>query len=235
MQIKDLLINAMKPLGFTMYVWGGGWNKEDTGAGEDAVTIGVSPKWREFFQRQDENYDFKKHRYEIRNGLDCSGYVGWVVYNTLCDRSGGEGFVFPARDMAKKFADFGWGEYRGAEEVRDIRAGDIMSSDSHVIIALGQCRDGSTAFIHSGPPGVQISGTSDGIAAEHCNKYMKILCPQWYEKYPDSSRSADYMRGFSQMRWRIGGVLSDEDGLTGMSAEDILEMLTEIKIRSSRE
>lgn len=231
-QIKDLLINAFIPLGSTLYVWGGGWNKADDGAGGSAVSIGASPKWEKFFDGQDESYDFKKHRYEIENGLDCSGYVGWTVYNTLRRENGGEGFVFPARTAARQFSKFGWGEYTPADSVRDIRAGDILSSDSHVIIALGECRDKSAAFIHCGPPGVQISGTADGAAAELCNMYMKRLCPKWCERFPDSSRGADYLRGFSRMRWNTsGGVLSDEDGLCEMCAEDVLKIMSKLQIK----
>ena len=40
--LKELLLTALQPVGSTMYVWGGGWNEADTGAGPDAVTIGVS-------------------------------------------------------------------------------------------------------------------------------------------------------------------------------------------------
>ena len=29
----------MEPVGSTMYIWGGGWNSEDNGAGEDAKII----------------------------------------------------------------------------------------------------------------------------------------------------------------------------------------------------
>lgn len=223
-KIEDLLRCAAKPLGSTMYVWGGGWNEEDTGAGDSAVTIGISPIWREFFNKQDKNYDFKNHRYEIENGLDCSGYVGWVIYNTFCRTSGDDGFVYPARQIAKKFAYFGWGDYVRSEDVRDICPGDIMSSKSHVIIALGQFRDKSAAFIHSGPPGVQISGTADGVAAKVCNEYMKKYFPQWCEKYPDSSRPAGYLKDFSQMRWNAE-TMSDCKRIQGMTAEEVLNIL----------
>ncbi len=227
--IKDLLQTAALPLGTAMYVWGGGWNAEDSGAGESAVTLGVSPKWKNFFELQDKNYDFKKHRFEIENGLDCSGFVGWTVYNTLCGESGGHGFVYPARETALRLARLGFGTYRATSEVSEIRAGDIMSSDAHTLIAIGECRDKSAIFIHSGPPGVQISGTSDGIAAPLCNFYMKTLRPVWHKKYPDSSRPANYLRGFSQMRWyTCGGVLSDAEGLTKMCAEDVLKAVFDI-------
>lgn len=50
--LDRLLKNAMLPIGQTMYIWGGGWNEEDTGAGVEAVSIGVSPRWKEFADKQ---------------------------------------------------------------------------------------------------------------------------------------------------------------------------------------
>lgn len=47
--LKTLLLTALEPVGSTMYVWGGGWNKADTGAGIEAVSIGVTSKWKAFF------------------------------------------------------------------------------------------------------------------------------------------------------------------------------------------
>lgn len=46
--LLNFLITAKAPLGHTMYVWGGGWNEEDTAAGEEARSIGESPRWQEF-------------------------------------------------------------------------------------------------------------------------------------------------------------------------------------------
>lgn len=40
--LQNFLTIAMQPVDQTMYVWGGGWNEEDTGAGQDARRIGVS-------------------------------------------------------------------------------------------------------------------------------------------------------------------------------------------------
>ena len=38
--LQNFLTIAIQPVGQTMYVWGGGWNEEDTGAGQDAKRIG---------------------------------------------------------------------------------------------------------------------------------------------------------------------------------------------------
>ena len=50
--LKNFLKTALMPVGKTMYVWGGGWNKEDTGAGIEAVSIGLSPNWEKFTRKQ---------------------------------------------------------------------------------------------------------------------------------------------------------------------------------------
>ena len=59
MTLENLLKTALLPIGNTMYIYGGGWNEEDTGAGIEAITIGVSPKWVEFAIKQDSSYNFK--------------------------------------------------------------------------------------------------------------------------------------------------------------------------------
>ena len=74
------------PIGKTMYIYGGGWNENDTGAGIEAMTLGIDPKWAEFAQKQDSSYNFKDYDYKqnkeyIHLGLDCSGYIGWLLYN----------------------------------------------------------------------------------------------------------------------------------------------------------
>ena len=44
--VKNLLKTAIKPVGKVLYVYGGGWNQEDNGAGRPAKTIGLYPLWR---------------------------------------------------------------------------------------------------------------------------------------------------------------------------------------------
>lgn len=79
--IKNFLTTALAPVGSTMYIWGGGWNKADTGAGTDGLRIGLNASWRKFCAKQKASYNYRKHRFAFGNGLDCSGFVGWSVYN----------------------------------------------------------------------------------------------------------------------------------------------------------
>lgn len=231
--LKKFLQTSLKPVGSTMYVWGGGWNEADTGSGREARTIGVSKRWKSFFKKQSKHYNYNLTRYQIHDGLDCSGYVGWCIYNIMNTKSGRSGYVMAASKMASDYAKRGWGTYRSAGKVTDYRAGDIMSSSGHVYIVIGQCRDGSVVLMHSSPPGVQISGTAtksgrrNSQAVKLATKYMKKYFPQWYKKYPENARGADYLRGYSQMRWDLSGkkIMSDPEGLRNMTADKVLEAI----------
>ena len=66
--IEEMLKTALKPVGSTMYIWGGGWDGEDNGSGQGSTQIGLNPKWKSFMKEQDENYDYKEHRLERENG-----------------------------------------------------------------------------------------------------------------------------------------------------------------------
>lgn len=232
--IKNFLMTAKAPIGSTMYVWGGGWNKADTAAGKEAKTTGLSAKWRSFAKNKKSNYNYRNYRYQIHNGLDCSGYVGWCVYNVRNTANGKKGYVYSASKQAKKFSEMGFGSYTPAASVRDYKAGDILSSSGHVWIAIGQCSDGSVVLMHASPPGVQISGTAtpggkkNSKAYKLAKKYMKKYYKSWYKKYPDVSRGASYLSGYSRMRWDVESdkaVLTDPDGYQDMSPEHVLEDL----------
>lgn len=235
--LKKFLQTALKPVGSTMYVWGGGWNKADTGAGTEARTIGVSPKWKQFFQKQTAAYDYRTTKYQISNGLDCSGYVGWCVYNILNTTNGKAGYVMLAQKMAKNFASRGWGSYTARGAVKNYRAGDIMSSTcsdcGHVWIVVGSCSDGSVVILHASPPGVQLSGTpsksgkANSEAVKLATYYMKKYFPAWYKKYPNCAKGSSYLSHYAQMRWDLTGtmVMSDPDGYRNKSAKAILKDL----------
>lgn len=231
--LKQLLLTGLLPVGSVMYVWGGGWNAEDTGAGANARMVGVSPGWESFFQKQDSSYDYRKTRYQIRDGLDCSGYIGWCIYNILNTSDGKEGYVIAAERMAFDFASRGWGTYFPKDQVRDYRAGDIMSAPGHAWMAVGPCRDGSVVLLHSSPPGVQLAGTPDksgrpdSEAVHLAEYYMRKYFPAWYRKYPDCARGKTYLTDYSQMRWDISGnaVMTDPEDYRDRTADQILRDL----------
>ena len=233
--LKRLLQTAMQPVGQTLYVWGGGWGTDDVSSGIDAVTIGVAPRWKEFFNMYGSSYDYTTTRYQTRDGLDCSGYVGWVLYNTFNTTSGNAGFVMLAENMAYTYSSYGWGSYSSAGSFNDFRAGDIMSlAAGHVYIVVGQCSDGSVVLLHSSPPGVMLTGTysSSGsklsVAAGLADKYMKKYFPEYYERYSEKLiRDTSYLTGYSRMRWYLSGkcLMSDPDGFADKNASQVLKNL----------
>jgi len=227
--LEKFLKTALLPVGNTMYIWGGGWNEEDTGAGPAAVTVGVWPQWQEFAALQDETYNYKEHRYEILNGLDCSGYVGWAVYNLFETENGKEGYVFKSTETAATYSGYGWGEL--LENPVDFKAGDIVSMKGHVWICLGMCEDDSVVVMHASPPGVSICGTvqegeETSLAMELAKSYMEKYYPKWQEKYPDRSVGTKYVTNVSLMRWNTE-TFEDAEEWQEMSAEEVLKLLFE--------
>lgn len=227
--ILDFLKIAIKPVGSTMYVWGGGWNEEDTAAGIEAVTLGVSPRWAEFASMQDASYDYNDTTYQIHDGLDCSGYVGWAVYNVLETQNGQEGYVLSSTKMASNYANRGLGTYISAGNINQWQAGDIMSMSGHVWIVVGMCEDGSVLLLHSSPPGVIFCGTnlSNGNRSQAvalAEEIMSTYYPSWYAKYPDCARPHSYLTSSSAMRWNRE-TLNDNENLCNMTASEIVNML----------
>ncbi len=230
--IKNLIKTAFEPLGKVVYIYGGGWNEADDGAGVEALTLGLSQSWIDFSSKQDSSYNYADYDYEVNNsvihdGLDCSGYVGWVIYNVMND---GRGYVTNSYKMDDMLSDMGLGTVTKRNDITDYRAGDIMASGcddcKHVYICLGRCDDGSILLLHSSPPGVQLTGTytpmgnKDSQAISLASEYMKKYYPDWYDKFPDSSRNESYLTHYDQFRWTA---LSDEEGYANMSPKEILE------------
>ena len=226
--IQKLMETALQPVGATMYIWGGGWDSEDKTAGAASTQIGLSSQWSVFASQQDSSYDFNNYRFQREDGLDCSGYVGWVVYNTFETESGKEGYVVTSTDMAKNYADRGWGTY--IEHPTEFLAGDIVSMDGHVWICLGTCADGSVLLAHSSPPGVSVCGTSledgtESIAVKLAAEFMTKNHPQWQEKYPNRMVATTYTKEVSLMRWnRI--TMTDAKEVQDKSGEEIIQMIS---------
>ncbi|MBO5510013.1 MAG: hypothetical protein J5962_06100 [Lachnospiraceae bacterium] len=235
--LSNLIDTALEPLGSTMYVWGGGWNEEDTGAGIEAITMGLSPRWAQFTALQDSTYDFTKTKYQIHDGLDCSGYIGWMLYNIF--PNGDTGYVMKSGDMAITLSSYGWGSYTPVQYVTDWKTGDIMSMQGHVWMVLTECDDGSVLLIHSSPPGVRICGTAPPGISTEClvdpnrplssaeqlaTQIMSENYPDWYRRYPDCSVSCDYLTSASQFRWG-SDTLTDTLGIRDMDDKTFVDYL----------
>ena len=219
--VKQFLQNAILPVGNTMYIWGGGWNEADTCAGVGATYIGLYPKWETFAEHQDADYDYKKHRYELENGLDCSGFVGWTIYNTFETESGKSGYVTKAKNMAAYYANMGWGHF--IENPQQFLPGDIVSMEKHVWICLGTCADGSVLLVHASPPGVSICGTK-GKAAELAEQYMMTKHPDWQQKYPKREVSDSYVENVTLFRW-TKGTMTDAQEMQALTGEEMIKYL----------
>ncbi len=225
--IKRLLEISLEPVGSTMYIWGGGWDDEDSNAGATSTQIGLSPQWEIFAKEQDETYDFEEHRFERENGLDCSGYVGWVIYNTFETENGQQGYVTISTDLAESLANRGWGTL--IQNPKEFLPGDIVSMEGHVWICLGTCEDGSVLLIHSSPPGVSVCGTSltlgnekgESIAVQLATEFMTTHYSKWQDKYPSRSVSSSYMENVSVFRWNEK-IMLDAKEIQKLSGEEII-------------
>ena len=238
--IEDFLKTALEPVGTTMYIWGGGWDDADSQAGTGSTRIGLSPEWKAFMDEQDETYDFEDYRFQREKGLDCSGYIGWVVYNIFEKEDGLEGYVTSSTDMAENFASRGWGKL--LENPTTFLPGDIVSMDGHVWLSLGTCEDGSVLLVHSSPPGVSVCGTpvlemeqentegareeqdSRSIAVQLAEDFMSTYYPKWQERYPNRSVGLSYLNNVKVMRWS-SKTMSDAEEFQGMSGEEVLDLL----------
>ncbi len=265
--VTNFLRTALAAAGTTLYIYGGGWDWQDVGSSVQARSVGVSEDWVKFFEEKDADYNYKSrdgleenadpvHSYYPYGGyneyyyagLDCSGYVGWVLYNTLHTVDGEPGYVDGAVHMAKEFADMGLGlwskEIFGENGNYNLRPGDIVSIGGHIWISLGTCSDGSVVALHSTPAlsrtgqpggGVELSavGTSSNCEAmKLADQYMAAWYPKWYERY--NIKLCDPQDYFNfekedagRFTWSTqpGAEVTDPDGLQSMTPEEALKFL----------
>ena len=239
--VKNMLANATLPIGRTLYVYGGAWNEEDTAAGVEALSYGISPGWKKFYDQQDSSYDYSTTRYQIHDGIDCTGYVGWTMYQIFGEKYSQNGYVVQSKKMTKTYSEIFGGIYTDKKNVKKRQAGDIMSSGSHAYMVVGECKDGSVVFMHASPPAVSLCGTytpsgkKDSEAVKLATHYMKTYFPLHYEKYPSTSRGTSYLTDYNRMQWSEE-VLPDPDGYRDMWADEILaDLFDEVKIYSNGE
>ena len=106
MTVENEIKTALMPVGKCLYIYGGGWNENedpsredcraDTGANDETKTIGVPKIWENFYASQNSNYtpwdvddlDFEKNPPCVHWGVDCSGYLGWVLQNITSKTNG---------------------------------------------------------------------------------------------------------------------------------------------------
>ena len=199
----------------------------------EALTLGVSEQWGTYAAAQDATYNYKNTRYQIHDGLDCSGYMGWLIYNVFETENSTEesdGYVMSSTTMAQTFADYGWGEYLSLG-ITEWKPGDICSMSGHVWMSLGMCGDGSVVVLHSSPPGVRICGTrlADGTSSQAialAEQYMSTYYPDWFERYSACDVGYNYLTDSKIMRWNTE-ILEDVTNIREMTAEEVLQFLYE--------
>lgn len=268
--LKNFLSTAFMPVGTTLYVYGGGWDWQDVGSAIQTRTIGVSDDWVRFFQSQDENYTYRDEdgdetKKDAANsyypyggyneyyyaGLDCSGYIGWTLYNVMNTESNQDGYVMGSTKTAKTLAEKGWGEWTqefekpADHENSDFLPGDVFSISGHVWICVGTCEDGSILILHSTPalsrtgqpgggPELSAIGADESCEAYRlADSYMSKYFPEWYERYPVALKDyeqyttidGEYTGKFSWNLTGENGGISDPDGYQNMTPEEILEDL----------
>jgi hypothetical protein len=226
--LKKFLQIALQPVGTTMYIYGGGWNEDDTAAGPEALTIGLSQRWIDFAKKQDSTYNHRIHRYEIHNGLDCTGFIGWAIFNLMPNSTG---YVFWSDGCAKSLSDYGLGSFTKRANVKVHQTGDIMSTEGHAWISLGEASDKSVVILHASPPGTALWGTQTGSktsgAAKLADEYMAKYFPSWHAKYPQVAKTdRKYVTSYDQFKWDPS-ILPDPDGYREMPVEDMLKDLFE--------
>ncbi|MBQ9345997.1 MAG: S-layer homology domain-containing protein, partial [Oscillibacter sp.] len=180
--LKNFLAVSLTPVGTTLYHYGGGWNWQDDGASVQTASIGLPAAWVRFFQSQDAGYTYKdpdgseSHRDPAHSyypfgklnqyyyaGADCSGYVGWALYNTMNTQDGGQAIV--GSGMVRQLAEQGWGSLSQTRVsgTNPLQPGDIVSISGHIYIVLGSCPDGSVVILHSTPSDSRTGQPGGGV------------------------------------------------------------------------
>ncbi|MCF0259355.1 MAG: hypothetical protein HUJ54_05795 [Erysipelotrichaceae bacterium] len=227
--VIKMMKKAVQPVGQTLYVWGGGWNEEDTGGGIESVTLGISDQWKSFFDQQSGSYSYLQHEYQIHDGLDCSGYVGWVVYNTLEKENGRESYVVTADKQCELLEKRGLGTVIPSSQVKELHPGDLFNNAGHIYILVHGCEDGSRLILHASPPGVQFSGTPsadgkrDSMAAKEAAQIMSEHYPEYYARYPNTETDASY-NSYDQFVWSPD-VLPDSQQAGQQNSGELLESI----------
>lgn len=278
--LKNFLATALEPVGTGLYIYGGTWDWQDVGSSNQAATIGIPQSWIDFFQSQDASFTYRDKDGKDANkdaahsyypygewnqyyyaGVDCSGYVAWVLYNTMNTVSGGTGYVEGAKKMAQSCTTRGWGTLTTSfgtptnHADSDFHPGDIFSMNGHVWICLGTCDDGSIVFMHSTPSdskagqpggGVQISALNPKNTGKNCEAYrlasyyMAKFFPAWSARYDAVLKGYEDYTSFSKpecgkFSWSLDGAngsLTDPEGYASKTPAQILADLFPVSSNS---
>ena len=226
--VKNYLVNAMQPVGRTLYIWGGGHGLKD------ATRKGISTAWTQFFNSQNSSYNYKLHNYNDLSeknrakGLDCSGYVGWSTYQVMGIHS-----TVVSGEIGGLYKGRGWGNVYNQNYLNKtgykLYPGDIGFDSEHTWIVLGQCSDKSAVILHSTPnAGVQISGTP--TPEGNYSSQAVALAKKYMQRFPGYQKmgaefyhtsAGNYVRRGNYFRWN-DNILRDVNGYKYKTADQIL-------------
>lgn len=261
--IKNLLAIAMEPVGTVLYVSGGGWSWQGGERNFEAYQIGLKNSWMKFFNSQDANYNYKfipKTNNKVIDeansffpfggwmefyyaGLDCSGYLGWVLDNIMQSIDGKKHFTTSTK-FAKTLSDQLMGSVT-RNTATGFKPGAVVVIKGHVYMCLGVCADGSIVILHSTPSkskkgekggGVQLSALNPHDTGEDCEAYrlvkhyMEHYFPEWSKRYNAVLKDYKQYTNFTKsdaagiFNWSKD-VLPDPDGYCTKNAGEILKDL----------
>lgn len=265
--LTDFLSNSIKPLGTTLYIFGGGWAYDKECGDENSMTIGVAPSWKEFFDSQNEWFVYKNSKKKSTSyfpfngknthhekGLDCTGFLGWIFYNTFEKEGSTKNYVYTTSKWLDTFSET---LHLGTKEIPEgkpldikdsLNTGDIVVISGHAYIVVGKCDDDSIVIIHSSVSnsitgayggGVQLSAINlHNSSNKNCkaydlaDSYMTKYFPEWHKRYPTVVKPFEKYLHFKDKEKRYGifhfdyeNVLDDKDLLREKDASEVLSFL----------
>lgn len=264
---KEFLMHSIEPLGTTLYIFGGGWAYDEECGDTNSMTHGIALSWKEFFDSQNEWFVYKNSKkkatsyfpFDGKNthhekGLDCTGYLGWLFYNTFEKGGSTRNYVYTTSKWLDTFTnDLKLGtkevpEGSFLEISKHLKPTDVVVIDGHAYIVIGKCSDDSIVIIHSSVSnsitgayggGVQLSAINvrssenkNCKAYDLADYYMATYCPEWHKRYPTVVKPTPKYLSFKDKSVRFGifhfdfqHILSDPDNILDMPTECILDLV----------
>lgn len=202
--VLNLLRTAMQPMGTTLYIYGGGWNEQDTGA--DVAAVRRSPLRRGALSFS------RKTPPTTTAAFSTPGFA--AADSTARDTSAGRSAPRCTANPKTRVTSAPRPKWRACSAARglgtllrsptDFLPGDVFSMSGHVWLCVGACRDGSLVIAHSSPTpdrtgtgrggGVQLSAIPACDSRPRCEAfdlarhYMRRF-PTWSARYAGPSKT----------------------------------------------
>lgn len=246
--LTNFMATAFSCMGRVTYVLGGGHSPSliSTHIGLDSTVLDTY----EYLYTNDLMNSNSCYKSGSDEGLDCSGYVSYVINNTMFNETSGECLQGPCTPgVGKEAAAKGWGSIVKTTEVKadDLQPGDIIEfgtnyGNGHIVIVVGKTSSGDTVIIHAPQGGCNVELAGIGSeAVDTAYKYNEVVnsvsstynsCNGWFVlKNSGFTRNKHGKDSYSNRtgtvyRWNFNeSGLSDPDGIANMTAEEVLEFI----------